>query len=223
MSARTWPIPGGNEASRLRFRLRDGVLTVHARKNGWFALGKSKRLRIGIPRGQLAALDSLSVDVASAEVLLRELTVRQAEIDSASGALTVQGGMYGFLDFDSASGGCRVEAATVTSFEMDTASGDACLDGNFQTADFGSASGSLTLRSGTVLREVEFDSASGDCDLTVPADAGFTAELDSASGDLNVEGFQGQVHRDTFTCGDGRWEYSFDTASGDVFIRAGAE
>ena len=54
--------------------------------------------------------------------------------------------------------------------------------------------------------------------LTLPENGGFSATLDSVSGDLTVDGFAGSLHRDEFVYGQGGPAYEFDSVSGDVRI-----
>ena len=103
---------------------------------------------------------------------------------------------------------------------MDTASGSANLNGQVDSISFDSASGDLTVVSSVTPVKIDMDSASGRADITIPTDSQFTAELDSASGGLNVEGFSGNSKKDSYICGNGSAEYEFSTASGDVTIRA---
>jgi len=63
------------------------------------------------------------------------------------------------------------------------------------------------------------DTVSGGVMLTLPENGGFSATLDSVSGDLTVDGFAGSLHRDTFAYGQGGPAYEFDSVSGDVHIR----
>ena len=113
-----------------------------------------------------------------------------------------------------------MDASRAGKFEMDTASGSAELNGQVESISFDSASGDLTVVSSVTPVKIDMDSASGRADITIPADSQFTAELDSASGGLNVEGFSGNSRKDSYICGNGSAEYEFSTASGDVTIRA---
>lgn len=62
------------------------------------------------------------------------------------------------------------------------------------------------------------DTVSGGVTLTLPENGGFSAALDSVSGDLTVDGFAGSLHRDEFVYGQGGPAYEFDSVSGDVRI-----
>ena len=207
----------------MRFRLQGGTLTVHFRKSGLFwGATKHKTLELLIPQSQMQALQSVELDTASAEINVEGMDASLFSVDSASGAVYAKDCTFSSVEIDSASGDCTLEDCTVGAFEMDTASGLATLSGTVETVEFDSASGDLSITSDVAPREIEVDTASGRSEITLPADAEFSAELDSASGDLRVEGFNGRSGKDSFVCGSGFNHYSFDSASGDVIIRASA-
>lgn len=208
-----------NESNRLRYRVENGTLHIRERKSGIvvFGINKGKDLEILLPEGQYELFE---LDVASAEMSLRDIQAARLDVDCASGDLEVCQCTFNAVEFDSASGSIRMDASNAGKFEMDTASGSANLNGQVDSISFDSASGDLTVVSSVTPREIEMDSASGRADITIPADSQFTAELDSASGGLNVEGFSGNSRKDSYICGNGSAEYEFSTASGDVTIRA---
>lgn len=206
----------GMQDGELRFRLRNGVLTIREYKSGvrWNTRGKS--LEVQIPEGML---EMISLDAASTDLTLLNLTATKLDIDSASGDISATGCVFDSVTIDTASGECDLRDCTIGSFDMDSASGSATLSGSVRAIDFGTASGDLRVKSDVAPSKVNFDSASGSADLTLPASAQFTADLDALSGELRVTGFMGSYHGDTFICGDGSADYSFDSASGDATIR----
>lgn len=205
----------------MRFRLQDGTLTVHFRKSGLFwGATKQKTLELLIPQSQMQALQSVEFDTASAEIIVEGMDASFFSSDSASGNVCAKDCSFSSVEIDSASGDCTLQSCTVGAFEMDTASGKATLSGSVEAVEFDSASGDLSITSDVAPREIEVDTASGRSEITLPADAEFSAELDSASGDLRVEDFNGRSGKDSFVCGSGSNHYSFDSASGDVILRA---
>lgn len=208
-----------DENDRLRYYVENGTLHIRERKSGLINIGlnKEKDLEILLPEGQY---EWIELDVASAEMSLRDIQADRIDVDCASGDLEVYECDFNSLEFDSASGSFSMDASRAGEFEMDTASGSANLNGQVDSISFDSASGDLTVVSSVTPRQIEMDSASGRADITIPTDSQFTAELDSASGGLNVEGFSGNSRKDSYICGNGSAEYEFSTASGDVTIRA---
>ena len=208
-----------NENNRLRYRVENGTLYIRQRKSGFivFGINKGKDLEILLPEGQYELIE---LDVASAEISLRDIQADRLDVDSASGDLEAYGCDFSFVEFDSASGSLDLDSSNVGKFEMDTASGGAKLSGQVESVSFDSASGDLTIVSSVAPRQIDMDTASGCADITIPADSEFTADLDSASGSMNVNGFSCNSGKGRYTCGNGSAYYEFNSASGDVTIRA---
>lgn len=89
----------------------------------------------------------------------------------------------------------------VGELSADTTSGSLTLDGAFETIDFDTTSGALHLTTSILPRDISCDTVSGGVTLTLPENGGFSATLDSVSGDLTVDGFAGSLHRDEFVYG----------------------
>lgn len=209
-----------NANNRLRYCVENGTLRVRFCKNTVFNFSFGKDLEILLPAAQ--SLSRIELDLASAEAQLTALKADALDIDTASGDVTATDCTFGSVEVDGASSAFRAERCDIGDFEMDSASGNARLQGSFGAVSYDSASGDLLLVSDIAPRKIEMDTASGSADITVPADAEFRLEFDSASGDLTVDGFAGTSKKDGFLCGSGLAEYSFDSASGDVTFRAGS-
>lgn len=211
-----------SEREQLRYRLQNGTLIIQYRKTGFhWKIITHKTLELLIPQEQAAALLSIELDTASADITIQGITAQSLELDTASGELRAEDCSFSSIEADAASGDCTFKNCTIGSFEMEAASGSASLSGSVENVDFDSASGDLRITTTTVPRKIETSTASGRTELTLPKEAEFTAEMDAASGDLRVEGFLGSSGKDLFVCGSGANRYSFDSASGDVIIRAG--
>ena len=166
VTLREEPQPESSDA-RMRWKLKDGKLTVYSQKSGLTIPTRAKQLTVGIPASRAAKLQKLSLGELSA--------------DTTSGSLT--------------------------------------LDGAFETIDFDTTSGALHLTTSILPQDISCDTVSGGVMLTLPENGGFSATLDSVSGDLTVDGFAGSLHRDEFVYGQGGPAYEFDSVSGDVHIR----
>ena len=208
VTLREEPQPESSDA-RMRWKLKDGKLTVYSQKSGLTIPTRAKQLTVGIPASRAAKLQKLSLDLSAATASLPALTLRELELDSVSGSVTLMGGSYENLDFDSTSGDLTVTDAA----------GSLTLDGAFETIDFDTTSGALHLTTSILPQDISCDTVSGGVMLTLPENGGFSATLDSVSGDLTVDGFAGSLHRDEFVYGQGGPAYEFDSVSGDVHIR----
>ncbi len=207
--------------SALGYQVVNGTLTIRAEQDTWSFLdinrSPSKVLLVLVPQGEL---NRIEINNASALVKLEGLTVESAELDTASGDILLENCKVTALSVDSASGDCEV-TGEVKHFEIDTASGDAKLKGSVEEVEMETASGDLLLTCENTPREISFSSASGYGDITLPENSEFTAELDTASGDLSVSDFTVRMEDGVCIVGSGEADYEFDTASGDVTIRSG--
>lgn len=160
----------------------------------------NKDLVITVPRDWTC--DSLEIDAASAKLEVRDLTIREVEIDTASG----------ISDF---------ENCTVDSLDVDTASGDVEFTGSLNELDCDAASASFVGVLSNVPSRISMDSMSGDLDITLPEDAGFTVDMDAMSSDFSSD-FPTTIKNGNHVCGDGRCRIRVNAMSGDVIIRKSA-
>ncbi len=160
----------------------------------------NKNLYITVPQNW--ECKELEIDAASADVTVTGITAHEVEVDTASGE-------YRFQD-------CHVD-----SLEMDTASGGLEFTGTLRKLDLDSASAGAKVNLSNHPKSIQIDSASGDLDLTLPEDCGFTVKLDTLSGSCSTE--QDTVKRDEkLIHGDGTCKIEVDGLSSSVHIRKAA-
>ena len=140
------------------------------------------------------------------------------EVAAASATLTVQNIVIDEVDFDGASGECRFENCVIGELDLDTASGDIFFTGTLNTLDCDAASASVTAVFDNVPKVIDMDSMSGDLDITLPSDAGFTVSLDAVSSDFVCD-FDYFLRNDTYCRGNGECRITMDAMSGDLYIR----
>lgn len=157
----------------------------------------TKDLTIYVPRDW--ECESLELDVASAKVEVNDLTIQE-------------------VDFDGASGACEFESCTVKELDIDTASGDVRFIGELDILDCDAASASVYAVLSNTPSRLNMDSMSGDLDITLPADAGFTLSMNAMSSDFSSD-FETSMKNGNYVCGDGRCRINVDCMSGDVTIR----
>lgn len=156
----------------------------------------SKDLTVTVPRNWLC--NSLELDTASADLTVRDMIIREMEIDSVSGT-------------------AKFENCTVSSLDVDTASEDVTFTGSLNELDFEAASASFTGVLENVPNLIKMDSMSGDLTLTLPEDAGFTVSLDAMSSDFSSD-FPTVKKNKSYVCGDGHCKIEVSAMSGDVAI-----
>lgn len=169
--------------------------------NFGYSSNLTKDLTIFVPLGWQC--NSLEIDAASASLEVNDLTIQEVEIDTASGA-------------------CNFDNCVVDQLDLDTASGDVRFSGILNILDCDAASASVYAVLDNVPTRMDLDSMSGDLDITLPADAGFTASVEGLSTDFSSD-FETTNRNGSYVCGDGRCRISVDAMSGDVIIRKGGE
>ena len=157
----------------------------------------SKDLVITVPADWVC--ESLDIDAASANVVVNDLTIRE-------------------VDFDGASGTCDFVNCDVGELNLDGASGDIRFSGTLDVLDFDGASASCYLEVTNVPDRISMDGMSGDMDLTLPENCGFTVSIDAMSSDFNSD-FPTNISNGDYVYGDGHCRISFNGMSGDLTIR----
>lgn len=195
-------LPGGvEEGDRMRHKLAYGELTVReftSVTKTWKSLQKT--LLVVLPTAQL---DKLTLEIASADVELTDLTVDQLKLDFASGSLTAQNCALNRVDYDVASGSGEFTATTIGSLDVDC------------------ASGKLTFDLLNTPNNVDIDLASGNVRFILPADASFTVDADALSGSVKIDGFAIESEHDgKKVIGGGASRFDFDLTSGKITIEA---
>ena len=158
-----------------------------------------KDLTITVPRDMI--LESLEIDAASAEVIIRDLTIHEVSLDTASGK-------------------CQLDGCSIGELDIDTASGDIRFNGSLDMLDFDAASAEFEGILTNTPRSIKVDSLSGDIDITLPSDAGFTVSTDAMSSDFSSD-FETTIRNGNYVCGDGSCKIEYSGMSGDITIRKG--
>ena len=139
------------------------------------------------------------------------------EIDAAAATVEVNDLNIGEVDFDGASGTCAFENCTVEEIDLDTASGDVRFVGSLNILDCDAASASVFASLTNVPSRLDMDMMSGDLELNLPADAGFTLRMDTMGDNFRSE-FQTELKNGSYVSGDGACRINIDALSGDVTI-----
>ena len=142
---------------------------------------------------------------------------RSLEIDAAAAEVNVSGLTIEEMEFDGASAVCSFEDCHIKKLDADTASGDMIFSGTLEELDFDAASAHFTGTFRNVPNKIAMDSMSGDLDITLPEDCGFTLTLDALSGDFSSD-FPTNLQGDRHHYGDGRCSIQVNAVSGDVAI-----
>lgn len=195
-----------NSKYAAQWKQKDGKLTIQFCEettfhgfSSWKNL--SKDLTVFVPRDWVC--NSLEIDAASASLRVYDMTIREVEVDTASG------------DF-------LFENCIVDELDLDSASGDVRFNGTLNSLDCDVASASVYAVLENVPSRINMDSMSGDLDITLPPEAGFTLTMDTMCSDFTSD-FATTSRNGSHVCGDGKCRITVDGMSGDVVIRMGGD
>lgn len=192
--------PVSNEAYAMVTSYDSEKLTVkYQNKSANQILGSNlnKSLKVTFPRNWTGK--KIEIKNASADLILRDLTLEEVEIDTTSGSCTLENCVIVQTDFDSVSGSLE-------------------YTGKLWELEAETVSGNLTAQLEETPISVDVKTVSGVLDLTLPESTGFTAKLDSRSGQFTSD-FDTTTQNDRYLCGDGACEITVRTTSGDVRIQ----
>ena len=176
------------------------TLEIEAGESKWrLGVGKStqKDLSIRVPRDWLC--QSLEIKAASADIRVDGLPITNVVLNTASVNCV-------FTD-------CAVEK-----MQMNTASSDLDYSGVLKRLELKGASADCNLRLSDAPAAIGMNTASGDLNLTLPDNCGFTLDRSSLSGAFQSD-FATTTENDRIVCGDGACQITFSSFSGDINIR----
>jgi DUF4097 and DUF4098 domain-containing protein YvlB len=235
--ARPLQIQGSNDSLEIKVEGKnDG-------DGGWFNWGKNSHmgattLNVRVPRGS-----SLNLDVVSAPVAVDGLEGGKIEVNTVSGRVRLSARARS-LNVDSVSGSIEL-AGHVEDAELQTVSGDITAPSVGATLKAETVSGHMTINGGP-FRKAELSTVSGDLQLAGALAPDGSINIDSMSGDVQLQvpanlsaaitasSFSGQLRSDfgeakkgedgpgselTATAGAGRGKIHVETFSGDLKIR----
>jgi hypothetical protein len=177
----------------------------------------AKDLKFSITTGM--NLDDFSKDLLI-EVPL-DWQCNELEVAAASASLDIKNLAIRDMEFDGASGTCVFDNCTVEKLDLDTASGNVRFTGSLQQLDCDAVSADIVLELTNVPGRLDMDTVSGDLEVTLPADAGFTVSMDTLSSVFESD-FETTMRNGSYIAGNGRCRIDVDAMSGDVIIRKSA-
>lgn len=143
------------------------------------------------------------------------------EIETASASLEVRDLDIGEVEFSGASGTCDFDNCTVDLLDIGTASGDVRFTGSLNRLDCDAASANVYAELTNVPYSMDLETMSGDLELILPQNAGYTLQMDTMSGNFTTE-FLTKGLNGMQVSGDGACRINISALSGDVTIRKGA-
>lgn len=210
-----------DDDKKMRYLVENGKLTIQYQKAKFFSFGnwsKSKNLTVYIPWNMAKNMNQINIETVSADIEISDFESNGIGIETVSGQAEIKNLITKTLDIEGVSGDIKGSGIQADILNIELVSGSAHMEGVFEKADLEAVSGDLSLGCDSFIQEVDIETVSGDITLYIPEDNGFSAELDSVSGDLNTE-FSVSGKGDTKVYGNGSAEFDFETVSGDVWIK----
>ena len=181
----------------------DGVLKVRYAEDEFLTLPNlpSKKLEVHLPRTIAESLTEVCLSSVSADFDVAALTVKNT------------------LIFDSVSGDLETDAIAAENADVSltSVSGKIELDGSFRQVTGESTSGEIDLTLRSSPEKLNLVTVSGDVELKLSRDAGFTLDYSTVSGDLECD-FAAKRSGEKLICGDGGCVISIATTSGDLDV-----
>lgn len=116
-----------------------------------------------------------------------------------------------------ASGNCVFTDCTVEKMQVNTASGDLDYSGVLNKLELKGASADCNLRLSDAPATIGMNTASGELNLFLPDNCGFTLDRSSLSGAFQSD-FATTTENDKIVCGDGACQITFSSLSGNINI-----
>ena len=181
------PMVYGVKDGRLMIRFTEKMPPVSFLKNV-----ESKHLTVQVPESWMGR--KVEVRAVSAEVNISDLQLSEVEYEGVSGKFQLRGCKLGKL-------------------EAETVSGDIIVQGEIRELECESVSANCDLSLQNVPHKISMDGVSGNLNLILPGDAGFTLDIDGISRkfetDFPVTGKDGK-----YTAGSGSCEIEINGVSG---------
>lgn len=155
-----------------------------------------KALQIDIPADWYC--ENLDITTVSGSVDVMQLKAAEIELENVSATCTLE---------------CSAQEVSIT-----TVSGEIEYRGEVDTLECETVSADCSLMLDRAPRQLKLESVSGDMIVGLPENAGFTAKLDSVSGDIYTD-FATSTHNGSQVYGDGSCQIGADTISGDIEIK----
>lgn len=164
-------------------------------------------------------------DTVSADIEADTLTLGDVVLDTVSGDVNVQKMDAKTLSCDSVSGDVNLSEVELSDYWSNTVSGDVTIEElSAEDINFDSVSGEINIVLDGLRGDVKMDTVSGDIVITIKDSLDATLDIDSVSGDIDVDYDLKHVeilksHRLIAEVGSGKYDIEIETISGDINIK----
>ena len=186
----------GEDALRLRWRVKNGELTVKYSKPKRFGTVKAstKNLTVAIPAAMLEAMGEVEIDAVDGNVFYTG-NADELDLDTVDVDLTVTG--------------------DIGELNMDAVDAQVTFKGAVRHADIDGVDTDVTMHL-DMAKELDLDQVRGSVQLFLSEEiTGFSAEIEAISGDIDVDGYDGVSYGEAKSArwGDGSLRIQADGVS----------
>ena len=215
--------PSQRLAYTIDFRCEDGTAYATIKKkdtisNFFRQVSGPEHLFIKLP----GAISRIRLSNMAGDIEASQVAAKRMDLNTMSGDIDISNLALQDLYANSMSGDIEAKDIQASIADLKTISGDVEFEGIAANGHFNSTSGDVNATvSGA--RKVKATSISGDVDLVLENTDGYTAEVDTKSGSIDLffgEEDHEDVRRGSYTFGSGAVEVTANSVSGDVKIEA---
>lgn len=205
-----------DDDDRLRYRIKDGEISIKFRKSGKRGKVPNKSLTVVIPKDMM--LEELDMELISASVKADiPITINEVEIDGVSGSVDVSGLTCSKCNTYLVSGSVTADGIIADEIQLETVSGSIDFTGECRSIEVETVSGSTMIRSAKAPKSIDIETVSGSVRIYMPREKGFELSYSSVSG--KVKAYDNTFSKSgNYKDGDLYTEIDVDTVSGNVTI-----
>lgn len=190
--------PGLDENQKMLWKLQWDTLVINnSRYRVIIGISKSKDLVITVPMDW--SCNDLDISTVSADITVDSLTAEDVTISAVDGKCDFRG------------------ACSVADLSIETVSGDITFNGDMAKLNCEGVDADFWGSFNNAPQSIELSTVDGNVTLFLPADTGFTVELDAVSRSFESD-FETTVTNDRYVHGDGKCSIEIDGVNGVVTI-----
>lgn len=180
----------GSESDQLRYSVSGTTLQIRfsSQMESLFQFWKSKKnLRIRLPKAFCENMQSAAIYVVGAKIYTEGITAKQIKLDAVSGPISAIDVKAEKLRMSSVSGKNTLENVDVDELRINIISGRVHFTGRCKEISMDSVSGNVSIDSTVFPQKSSFSIVSGNIDMHVPDNDGFTLGFSKVSGTLSSD------------------------------------
>lgn len=166
------------------------------------------------------SIKNIQISTASGDINTENVSLDEISLNTASGEIQAEKIKSAAVNAETVSGNIRLGSINTNKLDVSSVSGDITSDGTYTEAESESVSGNISIEAEKMPQSLNASTTSGNITAIIPEDEkqGFTAKFSSTSGNISYN-VPVMTQGDTSTYGAGRSDFSFETVSGDAYVR----